>query len=79
MAEFDVDAFLERFRARAQAVRDRGIPPLEGDARRLFIESAQQDFLDYSLVSDASWAVEDGALVMRIELDGEGSGQVSAE
>ena len=74
MAEFDVDAFLERFRARAEAVKDRGIPPLEGEARRLFIESAQQDYLDYSLVSDASWAVEDGVLVMRIDLDGEGGG-----
>jgi hypothetical protein len=74
MAEFDVDAFLERFGARAKAVKDRGIPPLEGEARRLFIESAQQDFLDYSLISDASWAVEDGVLVMRIDLDGEGSG-----
>ncbi len=70
MAEFDVDAFLERFRARAKAVKDRGVPPLEGDARRLFIESAQQDFLDYSLVSDATWAVEQGVLVMRIDLDG---------
>lgn len=69
MAEFDVDAFLERFRARAKAVKDRGVPPLEGDARRLFIESAQQDFLDYSLVSDATWAVEQGVLVMRIDLD----------
>ena len=70
MAEFDVDAFRERFRARAEAVKDRGVPPLEGDARRLFIESAQRDYQDYSLVADATWAVEDGALVMRIDLDG---------
>jgi len=70
MAEFDVDAFRDRFRARAEAVKDRGVPPLEGDARRLFIESAERDYQDYSLVADAIWAVEDGSLVMRIDLDG---------
>ena len=70
MAEFDVDAFLRRFRDRAAAVRERGIPPLEGDARRAFIASAEQDYQDYMLVSSASWSVEDGQLVLRIPLEG---------
>ncbi len=68
MAEFDVGAFLERFAGRAAAVKDRGVPPLEGDARRTFMASAQQDFTDYSLVADASWELEDEALVLRIPL-----------
>ncbi|MEE9582321.1 MAG: hypothetical protein V3W36_05210 [Acidimicrobiia bacterium] len=68
MAEFDVGAFLERFAGRAEAVKERGIPPLEGDARRTFMASAQQDFTDYSLVAEASWELEDGALVLRIPL-----------
>lgn len=68
MAEFDVEAFIQRFRDRAAAVKDRGVPPLEGEARRRFIESAQQDFTDYSLVASASIAVEDGDLVLRIPL-----------
>ncbi len=68
MGGFDVGAFLVRFARRAEAVRDRGIPPLEGEARREFIASAQEDFTDYSLVSDASWEIEDGALVLRIPL-----------
>ncbi len=68
MAEFDVGAFLERFAGRAAAVKDRGVPPLEGDARRAFMASAQQDFTDYSLVADASWELEDEALVLRIPL-----------
>ena len=68
MAEFDVDAFLGRFAERAQAVQERGIPPLEGEARRAFLASAQQDFTDYSLVADAEWEVADGALVLRIPL-----------
>jgi hypothetical protein len=68
MTVFDVDAFQERFRARAAAVEERGVPPLEGEARRLFIESAQQDYIDYRLISDAEWSVEDGTLILRMPL-----------
>lgn len=70
MAEFDVDAFLKRFRDRAAAVKERGIPPLEGEARRAFIASAERDFADYSLISAASWSVEEGHLVLKIPLAG---------
>lgn len=70
MAELNVDEFLERFRERATAVKERGVPPLEADARRAFIAQAETDFLDYSLVGSASWAVEDGHLVLRIPLSG---------
>ena len=70
MTSFDVEAFKERFRSRAAAVKERGVPPLEGDARRVFIESAEQDFMDYSLVADADWSVEEGTLVLRLPLAG---------
>lgn len=70
MAEFDVDAFIDRFRMRAEAVRERGVPPLEGEARRAFIQAAEQDFVDYSLIAAAAWFVEDGALVLRVPLAG---------
>lgn len=70
MAEFDVDAFVQRFQERAAAVEERGIPPVEGDSRRAYIAAAQQDFTDYSLVGSAQWAIEDGALVLRIPLGG---------
>lgn len=66
MAQLDVEEMLARFRERADAVKDRGIPPLEGEARRAFIAQAEHDFMDYSLVAGASWAVEDGHLVLRI-------------
>jgi hypothetical protein len=68
MAPFDVDAFIERFRQRAAAVRERGIPPLEGAARRRFVEAAEQDHMDYSLLAEAEWAVEGERLVLRIPL-----------
>jgi hypothetical protein len=68
VAELDVDEFLERFRQRAAAVRDRGIPPLEAEARRIFVKQMELDHLDFSLVGSAGWAVEEGDLVLRIPL-----------
>lgn len=68
MAQLNIDDFLGRFRERAAAVKERGIPPLEGEARRIWIESAEYDFMDYSLIGRAEWAVEDDALVLRISL-----------
>jgi hypothetical protein len=68
VAQLNVDEFLDRFRDRAAAVKERGIPPLEGEARRTFIESAEQDFLDYSLVASASWEVDGTNLVLKIPI-----------
>lgn len=68
MAQIDVEELLSRYRARAEAVKERGIPPLEGEARQLFIQQAEKDFLDYSLVGGATWSIEDGFLVLKIEL-----------
>jgi hypothetical protein len=63
-----MDDFLKRFQGRAEAVKERGVPPLEGAARKQFVEAAEKDYLDYSLVGSASWAVEDGELVLRIPI-----------
>ena len=70
VAKLDVDEFLARFGERAEAVKGRGIPPLEGEARRTFIARSETDFMDYSLIARATWAVEDGNLVLRIPLAG---------
>ena len=70
MAQLDMEEFLARFEARATAVRERGVPPLEGEARKAFIEAAEKDYLDYSLVASASWSVEGAELVLRIPIGG---------
>ncbi len=44
---------VERFRARAAAVRSRGLPPIEGPERKRFAEQAQLDFMDYAMLGDA--------------------------
>jgi hypothetical protein len=66
--ELDVDAMLTRFRDRAQAVRERGLPPVAGADRERFIQQAQYDFQDFAMVGDASWEFDDGVLVLRIDL-----------
>lgn len=70
VAQLDMDEFLKRFGDRAEAVRERGVPPLEGEARKAFIDAAEKDYLDYSLIASASWAVEGGELVLRIPIGG---------
>ena len=65
-----MDAFLKRFADRATAVKERGVPPLEGAARKAFIEAAERDFVDYTLVARADWSVEGDHLVLRIPLSG---------
>ena len=69
MAEgLDVDAMIERFRERAQAVRNRNLPPVAGPERQRFIEQAQADFQDFAIIGDAEASVEDGILVLRVDL-----------
>ncbi len=66
--DFDVDAMVTRFKERAAAVRKRGIPPLEGDDRKRFIQRMQLDYMDYAMVGDATGTIEDGILVLQIDL-----------
>lgn len=66
--QLDVDAMLDRFRARAEAVKSRPLPPVAGKERERFLEQAQQDFMDYALIGDASWEFSDGTLVLRVAL-----------
>ena len=68
MATLDVDQMLERFKERAAAVKARGIPPLEQDARRSFIAQAEKDYMDFILVGSAQWEVKDGHLVLSISI-----------
>lgn len=68
--ELDVDAMLARFRARADAVRERPLPPVAGPQREQFVQQAQLDFQDFAMVADAAWEFVDGVLTLRIDLTG---------
>ena len=66
--ELDVNAMIERFRTRARAVKSRGVPPLEGEDRKRFIEQMQLDYMDYAMLGDAEGSIEAGVLTLRIDL-----------
>jgi len=59
---------VERFRARAAAVRSRVLPPVEGPERKRFAEQAQLDYMDYAMIGDAEAALEGGILTLRVDL-----------
>jgi hypothetical protein len=64
----NVEAMIARFRERALAVKRRPLPPVAGEERQLFIEQAQTDFQDFAIIGDAVGTVEDGFLVLRVDL-----------
>lgn len=69
MAEkFDPAVMIARFRERAVAVKKRNLPPVGGDERQMFIKQAEEDFMDFSMLSDAEASLEDGVLTLRIDL-----------
>jgi hypothetical protein len=69
MAEtLDVDEMLQRFRDRAQAVRNRTLPPVAGEERLQFIRQAETDFQDFAIIGDAEGTIDDGVLVLRVDL-----------
>ena len=66
----DVDAMIQRFRDRAQAVRERTLPPVGGEERQRFIRQAELDHLDYAIIGDATWSLDDGVLTLKVDLRG---------
>jgi hypothetical protein len=64
----DVDAMIKRFQERAKAVKDRPLPPVAGAERQLFLDRAQQDFMDYAIIGDASGSLDDGILTLTVDL-----------
>jgi hypothetical protein len=69
MAEtLDVEAMIQRFRDRAHAVRNRTLPPVAGEERMQFIRQAEIDYQDFAIVGDAEGSIEDGVLVLRVDL-----------
>jgi hypothetical protein len=59
---------IDRFRRRAEAVRQRGLPPVEGPERQRFREQAQLDYMDFAMLGDASAQLVDGVLTLTLDL-----------
>ena len=68
MASFDPNEMIARYKERATAVRRRPLPPVAGEERQHFIEQMQVDFQDFAIIGDAEASIEDGVLVLRVDL-----------
>jgi hypothetical protein len=66
--DFDPEAMVQRFKERAQAVKNRPLPPVAGPDKKRFIERAQVDFMDFAMIGDATATLEDGILTLQIDL-----------
>ncbi len=65
----DLDAMLERFRDRAEAVKKRNLPPVGGEERQRFIAQAQADYQDFAMIGDAEASLDDGILTLTLTID----------
>ena len=68
MAAFEPSEMIARYKERADAVKRRPLPPVAGEERQMFLQQAQSDFQDFAMIGDAEASLEDGILVLRIDL-----------
>ena len=66
---FNLEEFKKRNKERADAVKDRPMPPVGGDERLLFMKQAELDFQDYMIISDSTFEVTDEFLIFKYKLD----------
>lgn len=71
MAAFDPNEMVARFKERAASVKRRPLPPVAGEERQAFLTQAQTDFQDFAIIGDAEVSIEDGILVLRVNLAGD--------
>lgn len=69
--KFDPAEMVQRFRDRAEPVRNRQLPSVEGEARKDFIRQAKRDHRDFAIVGDGEVDLTDGILGSRIDLRSE--------
>ena len=65
---FNPQEMINRYRERAEAVKKRNLPAVGGEERRLFIEQAERDFMDFSIIADATPTIENGVLSLVVDL-----------
>jgi len=66
---FNIEEFLIRFKERAEAVKNRPMPPIGGDERLAFIKQAEKDYQDYMIISDSEYEITDDYLIFKYKLD----------
>jgi hypothetical protein len=64
----DLNEMLARFRERAEAVKKRPLPPVAGPERANFVNQAKVDFQDFAMIGDCEAILEDGILILKLDL-----------
>ena len=73
MSAFNPEEMIARYKDRAAAVRKRPLLPVAGDERQHFIAQAEADFRDFAIIGDSVASIEDGVLVLRIDMRPQGT------
>ena len=66
---FNINEFQKRFEERADAVKNRPMPPIGGDERLAFIKQAEKDYQDYMIISDSEFEITEEYLIFNYKLD----------
>ena len=66
---FNINEFQKRFEERADAVKNRPMPPIGGDERLAFIKQAEKDYQDYMIISDSKFEITEDYLIFKYKLD----------
>ena len=66
---FNINEFQKRFEERADAVKNRPIPPIGGYERLAFIKQAEKDYQDYMIISDSEFEITEEYLIFKYKLD----------
>ena len=66
---FNIEEFQKRFKQRAEAVKNRPMPPIGGDKRLAFIKQAEKDYQDYMIISDSEFEINEKYLIFKYKLD----------
>ena len=64
----DLNEMIARFRERAEAVKNRPLPPIAGPERAHFVNQAKIDFQDFAMIGDCEATLEEGVLTLKLDL-----------
>ena len=65
----NVEELLDRYKERAEAVKNRSIPPVGGDDRMAFVKQAEIDYQDFMIIADSEVEITDEYLILKFKLD----------
>ena len=65
----NVEELLDRYKERAEAVKNRSIPPVGGDDRMAFVKQAEIDYQDFMIIADSEVEITEKYLILKFKLD----------